>query len=129
MKIKIIVFLITMVTNMLYAETYYSFGEKIPLQPIHQNKEFKESGISYYQTPTGEKIGVKNEVIIGCKDMALCEPILDTYPVISVEKLSDTLYLLKLEKGSNPFDVANALYHEDVITLSHPNFIKKRKRR
>ena len=114
----------------LFAQTYYhAFGKKVILEPLHETRADNDSNITYYKTVTGEKIGVRHEVIIGCKDIEKCNRILEQYPVISMEKLSNTLYLLKLPKESDPFDVANKLYEEDAIFLAHPNFIKKRKRR
>jgi hypothetical protein len=114
----------------LFAQThYYAFGKKVILEPLHQTRTNNDSNITYYQTMTGEKIGVKHEVIIGCKEIEKCSRTLEQYPITSIEKLSNTLYLLKLTKESDPFEVANKLYEEDTIFLSHPNFIKKRKRR
>jgi len=111
----------------LFGETYYyAFGQKVILKPLPQTRSAADQNIRYFQTETGTKLGVKNEIIIGCKDMEQCKPVLENYPIASVEKLSDTLYLLTLKKGSDPFTVANSLYHEEPIFLSHPNFIKKR---
>ena len=111
----------------LFGETYYySFGQKIILKPLPQTRSATKQNVRYFQTETGAKVGVKNEIIIGCKDMEQCKPILEAYPITSIEKLSDTLYLLTLKKGSDPFKIANNLYLEKPIFLSHPNFIKKR---
>jgi len=127
MKIVIVLSTLLLAVSTLFAETcYYSFGKKVLLKPLPQSRSVADHTIRYYQTPSGAKVGVTDEIIIGCKDIEACKPILEAYPVASVEKLSDRLYLLKLKPGSNLFKTANALYHEAPIFLSHPNFIKKR---
>ena len=127
MKILITLSALLLSAVHLFGETYYySFGQKVTLKPLPQTRSAADQDIHYFQTESGTKLGVKNEIIIGCKDMEQCKPVLENYPVTSIEKLSDTLYLLTLKKGSDPFKVANSLYHEAPIFLSHPNFIKKR---
>ena len=130
MKILITLSALLLSAVHLFGETYYyAFGQKVILKPLPQTRAAKDQNIRYFQTQTGTKLGVRNEVIIGCKDMEQCKPVLENYPVASIEKLSDTLYLLTLKKGSDPFNVANSLYHEEPIFLSHPNFLKKRRAR
>ncbi len=114
----------------LSADTYYySFGKKIPLTPLPEQRSAAESNTTWYLTPAGMRLGVKNEVIIGCDDFDHCCQNFKNYPIERMEKLSDTLYLLHLKQGADPFEVANALHALPCITLSHPNFIKKRQLR
>jgi len=127
MKILIALSALLLSAVHLFSDTYYyAFGQKVILKPLPQTRSAEDQNIRYFQTETGTKLGVKNEVIIGCKDMEQCKPVLENYPIAFIEKLSDTLYLLTLKKGSDPFKVANSLYLEKPIFLSHPNFIKKR---
>ena len=127
MKILITLSALLLSAVHLFGETYYyAFGQKVILKPLPQTRSAADQNIHYFQTKTGTKLGVKNEIIIGCKDMEQCKPVLENYPVTSVEKRSDTLYLLTLKKGSDPFKVANSLSHEEPIFLSHPNFIIRR---
>jgi len=108
---------------------YYSFGKKVALKPLHETRNIGNTTLRYYEFPTGEKVGVKQEIIIGCKDFPKCKKLLEKYPIISTQKLSDKLYLIKLSKDSNPFEIANELYHKEEIFLSHPNFVRERKLR
>lgn len=127
MKILITLSVLLLSAMHLFGETYYySFGQKIILKPLPQKRSAAKKNIRYFQTKAGVKLGVKNEIIIGCQDMKKCKPILKNYPIASVEKISNVLYLLKLKKGSDPFKVANSLYQKKPIFLAHPNFIKKR---
>ncbi|GEM_PF-1907566 len=125
-----ILFILLLIGLDLGAEVYYySFGEKVPLKPLHETRTINQHTIRYYELPTGEKIGVKHQIIIGCKEFEKCREILKAYPVTDIEKLSDRLYLLTLQKGSDLFGIANELYHKKPIFLSHPNFVKQRKQR
>ncbi len=122
--------LFTLLSIPLMAEPcYYSFGKRICLQPIPHAQTRSTESITNYRTPRGAKLGVRDEVIIGTEDFAACEPILKNYPIRKVEKLSDTLYLLRLEAGSDPFRIAESLYEERCTTLAHPNFVRERQRR
>ena len=108
---------------------YYAFGKKIPLTPLHEGRSVYQNNISWYRLPDGAKVGVKPEVIIGCNVWDKCKTILEKYPVEKIEKLSEKLYLLKLEPNSDAITIANELYLHEAITLAHPNFIRERKLR
>ncbi len=127
-KFKIL-FLLTCCLSLGADTYYYSFGKKVELTPLPTQRSLTESDVRWYTTPAGMKLGVKNEVIIGCEDFDHCCQNFKSYPIARMEKLSDTLYLLHLKEGADPFEVANALHALPCITLSHPNFIKKRQLR
>ncbi len=133
MRIFFNLILLTLAALPLTAETfYYAFGKKVYLQPLTTPRalgDTNDSTVTWYRTQNGQKMGVRNEVIIGCDDEKACRDLLKGYPVTKAEKLSDTLYLLRLKKGSDPFAVANRLHEEPVVRLAHPNFIKKRQMR
>ncbi len=133
MMLKSILLLLSLLLSgsELFAQTYYyAFGKKVLLEPLHEHRSLNnDTNITYYKTASGRKIGVKNEVIIGCKIFRECKPLLEKYPILSIKKLSDRLYLLKLQKDTDPFEIANALYHEEMIFLSHPNLVTQRRRR
>ncbi len=114
-------------TSLLNADNfYYAFGKKIEVTKLQQNRELDKSGITYYETKNGHKLGVKHDIIIGCKKGNSCLKVLKNYDIKSIEKLSPTLYLLTLPTDSDPFEVSNKLYKEKEIKLAHPNFIQKR---
>ncbi len=127
-KLNIFFLFLSMVS--LSAETfYYSHGKKRIVTPLPAEQALRDHNITYYRTQNGMKLGVRKEVIAGCKPDASCQHLFDAYPVKSVEKLSSSLYLLRLQNDSDPFEVANRLYEEANITLAHPNFIRQRKLR
>lgn len=132
-QIRFFLLLLTTPVWLLSAEPYYySGGQKIVLEPLLGTREAApsaEDGIRWYRTPNGAKIGVKPEVIIGCDDFTRCKPLLEGYPIRKLEKLSDTLWLLTLEQGSDPFEIANTLYQAPEVKLAHPNFIRPRQQR
>ncbi len=128
MRIFLSLFLFT--GSLLAQESYYySFGKKITLTKLPEARSLVEDNITFYENQYGQKVGVKPEVIIGCNDVKACKEILKNYDIVSIEKLSKAIYLLKLPDNSNPFEVSNSLYNEISIKFAHPNFIKERKKR
>ncbi len=105
---------------------YYSFGKKVTVKKIPQTRALGDQNITYYENQNGQKLGVKHEVIIGCDNIKECEKVLQNYDILSVEKLSKTIFLLKLPKDTDLFNLSNKLYKEKSIKFAHPNFIKKR---
>jgi hypothetical protein len=112
----------------LYAgEVYFhAYGQKVLLTPLPVSRSVTNDEIKYYQTQDGKKLGVRHEVIIGCKKDTNCTKSLNAYTIKSVKQISPRLYLLKLPENLNPFDVANQLFKEKNIILAHPNFIQER---
>lgn len=130
MKIFAKLLLLPVVTLPLFAEpTYHAFGKTVTLKPLHESRSENGNTIHWYLSPGGQKLGVRNDIIIACDDETACKRVLETYPVEKTERLSNTLWLLTLKKGSDPFEVANRLYEEPCVTLAHPNFIKTRQSR
>ncbi len=108
---------------------YYSFGKKVMLTKLPTSRALRDQNVTFYENQNGQKIGVKQEVIIGCDDLIACKKVLRDYNITYIEELSKTIYLLKLPKNSDPFEISNSLYNEDPVQFAHPNFIKKRKMR
>lgn len=106
---------------------YYEYGKKVMISKSYENRD--HNGIKYYENSMGQKIGVKDEIIIKCKENIPCQNGLKKYNITSVGRLSDTMYLVKVPKGKNIFTLSQKLYNDKSIEFAHPNFIKKRTRR
>ncbi len=108
---------------------YYAFGKKVTVTKLNESRTLNDTNITYYQTQTGHKVGVRHDIIIRCKDGVDCIPTVQKYDIVSVEKLSEKLYLINLPTDTNPFEMANNFHQEVDIVFAHPNFIKQRQSR
>ena len=124
---KIFLLSIVALLSLHSAEYYYEYDKKVTMVKLHEQRS--NTDVTYYEDMYGNKIGVKNEIILKCKDENRCMKLLKTYDLSNITKLSDTLFLLKLPRDTNIFELSRRLYKEDSIVFAHPNFIKERKRR
>ena len=108
-------------------EFYYEFGKKVLVTPLADSRSV--DGIKYYTKSEGKEIGVKDEIILKCKDNISCKESLEKYKFISITNLSKSLILVKIENTKDIFKISQELYNEDNIEFATPNFIKERKAR
>ncbi len=108
---------------------YYEYGKKVVLSKLPTQRVVNGHTIQYYQTQDGNKIGVKNEVIIKCDSAVVCQNIFNKYDLNSTKKLSEKFYLISVPKNQDLFELSSKLYMEDSIEMAHPNFVKKRFKR
>ncbi len=108
---------------------YYEYGKKVELTKLKEQRVVNDQVIKYYKNSAGQKIGIKDEIIVKCKSNQECKDIFEKYNLTKVENLTQTIALIKLINGENVFVLSQKLYLEDGIITAHPNFIKKRYRR
>ena len=106
---------------------YYEYGKKVDLK--HLNTQRDLGGIQYYEKSNGSKVGLKDEIILKCKDNISCKDSLLKYKFKSIKNLSNTLIIVQIEDKEDIFKIAQELYNEDNIEFATPNFIKERKAR
>jgi len=106
---------------------YYEYGKKVMIVKSLGSRD--NSGIKYYENSLGKKIGVTDEIIFQFVDGNSSMDILKKYNITKIDKLSDKLYLIKVPKKQDIFELSQRLYEEKSIEFAHPNFIKERKRR
>ena len=123
-------FILIIATTLFSGEVfYYQFGEKVFLNKLPISKS-SGSDVVYYKNRNGSVVGVKSTIIAKCKeDEKLCKKAFDMDAILSVEKISSTMYLLTIKKEVDIFEVSNTLYEKDEIIFAHPDFLKKKKRR
>jgi predicted adenine nucleotide alpha hydrolase (AANH) superfamily ATPase len=122
------IWFILIMANILQAqEFYYEYGKKVNLKPISTQRDL--NGIKYYQKAEGVKVGVKDEIILKCKDNISCRDSLLKYQFKSIENLSNTLIIVQIEDKEDIFKIAQELYNQDNIEFATPNFTKERKAR
>jgi hypothetical protein len=131
MKKEIIIGLIGLTLLGNSSDFYYENGKKIEVVKIEDSKQKKRSSseVQYYKTAHGHKVGVKNDILVECKEGVNCENILSSYSLLSMSALSDTIFIVTIAKGENVFKFAQKLYSDAKIKLAHPNFRKNKRRR
>ena len=110
-------------------ESYYKNGKLVELQNTHTSRSFRNSSINYYKTLTGKKVGVTDQLLVQCKKSVNCPRLLDTFNLSNYSKLSDKIFIVKIENGDNVFSLSRALFETQKIEFAHPNFIKERRKR
>ena len=104
-------------------EFYYEFGKKVLLTPTANSRAV--DGIIYYIKADGKKIGVKDEIILKCKDNISCKDSLKKYKFKSIQNLSSSLILVKVQDAKDTLEIAQKLYNQDNIEFATPNLIKE----
>jgi hypothetical protein len=107
---------------------YYDHGKKVRLTKL-KDKRSNIKDIEYYKYDSGRTVGVKNEVLVKCKDLSSCEDIFKKYNLTNYKNLTSSIILITLNKEQNPFEISQKLYEEESIDISQPNFVKKRHKR
>jgi len=124
MKIRIFIFLI-IITSLIKADDfYYNNGNIVKVTKILKLRNNSE--IKYYRTSNGNKIGVKNDILVECVDDVNCSKVLTKYDILSFKNITDTIYLLQIDKSKNIFEFTQKLYLDNDIKIAHPNFRKER---
>jgi hypothetical protein len=115
------------------SDFYYENGKKIDVVKIEKvnTQEKRSSGmeIEYYKTSKGNEVGVKNDILVECKKDENCQEVLSAYETLSVEALSDTIFIVTIAKDKNIFEFSQKLYRDVKIKIAHPNFRKNKRRR
>ena len=124
---KKIWFMVIVVGMIQAQEFYYEFGKKVLVTPLADSRAV--DGVKYYTKEEGKKIGVRDEIILKCKDNISCKESLVKYKFVSIANLSKSLILVKVKDTKDIFKIAQELYNEDNIEFATPNFIKERKTR
>ena len=125
MNKKIVISLIYFTFLLNASDFYYENGNIIEVTKI--SKLRNNSEIKYYMTSRGDKIGVKNDILIECVEDINCSKVLSKYDILSFKNITDTIYLLKIDKSKNIFEFTQKLYLDNNIKIAHPNFRKDRK--
>jgi len=107
---------------------YYEYGKKVKLTKLKEQRDVTD-GTFYYKNSAGQKVGVRDEILVKCNSRTECEKTFIKYSFKNTESLSSNIFLIKLKKSDDIFEISQKLYLEKTITIAHPNFIKKRYRR
>ncbi len=124
-----ILILVTLLFSTVFSDVYYyEYGKKVELIKLKEPRDV-DSEAEFYQNSAGQKIGVKNEILVKCNSKEGCEKVFIKYNLKDIETLGSDIFLIKLNDTHNLFELSRELYNEECITISHPNFMKKRYKR
>ena len=127
---KYIVLYITLIVSFAFSDTsYYHKGKLTTLTPITEVRSLGENGIKYYRTNFGNKVGVTDEILVKCYQSSDCFNTLDKYNFRSISKVTQTIYLVKIDNENDIFKISQELFLDDNIKFAHPNFIKEQQKR
>ncbi len=127
---KIILLILVGVLSASYAnESYYKNGKLVQLENINISRSTKNSNINFYKNKYGQKIGISNEILVQCKKGINCSKLLNNFNLTNYSKLTDTIFIVKIEDYHNIFSISRRLFQSANVEFAHPNFVKERKRR
>ena len=129
MKKKLILTLIAISLNAYANDYFYEYGKKIKLIKLSQQRTTQEKKADYYQTEFGHRVGIKNEIIVQCKESTNCVKTLKKYDLLQITKLSNQLFLVTLDNSKNVLNISQQLHNDTNIQFAHPNFIRTKRRR
>ncbi len=109
---------------------YYERGEKVVLTPVVKKapalRENSQDDITYYENSSGQRLGLKNQILIKVEEGVDVSALALKYDVIFIKALSASIYLLEVKSGDNVFEKSSLLYEDDQTLLAQPNFSRKR---
>ncbi len=116
---------------------YYSNGQKHYLNAKSSRfevksfipKSAKHIKALYFKNANNDFLGVSDRILIGFKDKKLKDILIKKYKLKFVEYLGDGIYVFKVDNAYKTLDIANAIYENENVQFSHPDFIKVRKKR
>ena len=125
---KVVMFLLF--TLLLNADgSYYERGKLVELQKMHEIRVNDNSGIEYYKTKSGQKIGITDKILVQCKSGVDCSSFLAKYDLRDVSKLTEKIFVIKVNDYDTIFSLSRALFESGSVEFAHPNFVKERKLR
>jgi hypothetical protein len=128
MKKQIVLSLLALTIVGCANDFYYENGKKVEVTKLKEKRN-NRSETTYYKTSSGHKVGVTDEILVQCSASKDCEKVLEKYKLSAVSRLSDEIFLVKITKDKNIFEISQKLYEDANITSAHPNFLKTKKRR
>ncbi len=107
---------------------YYEYGKRVELKKLSKTSNRNGDAIDYYEDSNGREVGVKNQIIVKCKEGLDCYAIFEKHNLTNIEKLSTNFFLIKLT-NEDVFELSQTLYNEEDIEISQPNLVRKLQKR
>ncbi len=118
----------------LFGSFFYNGSHKIALTRVADTPPLKNasSKISYFKTPSGERLGVGEKIIVCYKDLKQKRDIEAKYGLESLDKITDTMVVYRFKEHKSAQEVlalANEINTLDGVKFSHPDFAIQKRRR
>jgi hypothetical protein len=107
-------------------ESYYDRGELVELKEVLTTRSIGTKEVKSFLTPSGQKVGITNDILVKCKVGVNCEDLFSQFNQANVSKLTDTIFVIKVENYDQIFSLSRDLYNSGKVEFAHPNFIKER---
>ncbi len=109
--------------------SFYERGELTQLEKITSSRSADNSGIEYYKTQNGQKVGITDEILVKCKSGIDCNALLAKFNLTDISNVTETILLVKIKEYDDIFSVCRELFESEKVEFAHPNFIKQRRLR
>ena len=109
--------------------SYYEKGKLVELQKMNTLRSADGGSVEYFQTTKGQKIGIKDEILVQCKTGVDCKLLLNQFNLNDISKVTDTIFVVKIKDYDNIFLISRELFESAKVNFAHPNFVKERRLR
>jgi hypothetical protein len=107
---------------------YYKNNLKKELSFLGLTKA-ENSPIRLYKNEDGITVGVSDQIIVKAISFNVIQPYLKELNVVLLKKLTNNLFLVKVQNSNSTITIANILAKKKHIQYAQPNFIKTRVKR
>lgn len=107
---------------------YYENSKKKELSFLGLTKA-ENSPIRLYKNENGITVGVNDQIIVKATSFDVIKPYLKELNVVLIKKLTNNLFLVKVQNSNSTITTANFLAKNKYIQYAQPNFIKTRVKR
>jgi subtilisin family serine protease len=111
------------------ADYYYSGGEKHTLTKLKKSRVTSKNSTLTFQTANNTVVKVTNKLIVSFNDLSKKSEIEKKYNLTLIKSLTKNMYLYSIANKVYTLKIANAIYEEQSIEFSHPDFQRTKKTR
>jgi hypothetical protein len=107
---------------------YYENNQKKELSFL-SSTEVENRPIRLYKNEDDITVGVSDQIIVKAISFNVIQPYLKELNVVLLKKLTNNLFLVKVQNSNSTITIANILAKKRHIQYAQPNFIKTRVKR
>ena len=107
---------------------YYKNNQKKELSFLGLTKT-ENNPIRLYKNENGITVGVSDQIIVKAISFNVIQPYLKELDIVLIKKLTNNLFLVKVQNSHSTITIANVLAKNKHIQYAQPNFIKTRVKR
>ena len=124
------VFIVFVMSCMLYGDYYFEYGKKVELTPVKDIRSLECcDGIKTYKTRDGSVVKFKNEIVVKLKQDIDADTFFKKYAVTDIKKISKDTYIVIPDVGEDLLKLSQKMYIDTDTLYAIPNKIKQYKKR